>query len=302
VVWVDPQQLESRRLALLERYVRAGGGLMVFLGGSNRALWQDRGFRSFIGITGATERRNASESGYTSFQEDHPVFNIFDEEELELLSRTRVNSYVSASGVAPDSVLAYVGTGDPAVWEVSRGSGRILVFAAAPNLESGDIPLSPMFLPLVHTSVSYLASAGGAQRRSENFAGAQLHFPVNETVSRSARLVIRDPEGQPLDPVIADTPQGERRVICERPRAVGVYELRSDTTVVSQAVVNLDTRESNVTIHSLVTPDERSHVVETSGDFAGNLREKRHGREIYGFFILLAAAALVAESVLGRKA
>jgi hypothetical protein len=302
VVWVDPQQLESKRLALLERYVRRGGGLMVFLGGSNRALWQSGAFRSFIGITGATERRNTVESGYTSLQRDHPVFNIFDDDELELLSRTRVRSYVSASGVAPDSVLAYLGTGDPAMWECSRGRGRILVFAAAPNLESGDIPLSPMFLPLVHTSVSYLASAGGAQRRSENFAGSQLQFPLDETIAQAARLIIRDPEGRPVDPVVVDTPQGDRRVICERPRLVGVYELLRDTTVVSQAVVNLDTRESNVAAHSLVIPDERSHVVETAGDFTANLREKRHGREVFGFFILLAAAALVAESVLGRRA
>lgn len=305
VVWVDPQQLEARRLALLERYVRGGGGLMVFLGGSNRALWENRSFRSFIGMSGATERRNASESGYTSFQQDHPVFNIFDEEELELLSRTRVTSYIAASGVAPDSVLAYVGTGDPALWECSRGRGRILVFAAAPDLESGDIPLSPMFLPLVHTSVSYLASAGGAQREGEHIAGEQLHFPPAEGeggIRASKRLVIRDPSGAPIDPVVFETPQGERQVICERPRMAGFYELRSDTTLVSQAPVNLDTRESNIAIHSLVTRGERSHVVETAGDFAANLREKRQGREIFAFFILLAAGALVAESYLGRKA
>lgn len=305
VVWVDPQQLESRRLALLERYVRRGGGLMVFLGGSNRALWDSRAFRSFVGMTGATERRNAVQVGYTSFQQDHPVFSIFDEEELELLSRTRVTEYVAASGVAPDSVIAYVGGGDPAVWECTRGQGRILVFAAAPNLESGDIPLSPMFLPLVHTSVSYLASAGGAQREGEHLAGTPLRFPQfggSNASMATSRLVIRDPDGAPLDPVVFETPQGERQVICERPRAVGNYQLVRDTTVVSEAVVNLDTRESNISVHSLVSSDERERVVDTSGDFAAKLREKRQGREIFAFFIFLAAAALVAESYLGRKA
>jgi hypothetical protein len=216
-----------------------------------------------------------------------------------------VTSYVAATGVAPDSVLAYVGAGDPAVWECVRGRGRILVFAAAPDLESGDIPLSPMFLPLVHTSVSYLASAGGAQREGEHLAGSPLHFPAFEsgaTPASSSRLVIRDPDGRPIDPVVFDTPQGERQVICERPLAVGVYELRSDTTLVSQAVVNLDTRESNVALRSLVTSEERARVVETGGDFTANLREKRQGREVFAFFIFLAAAALVAESWLGRKA
>jgi hypothetical protein len=303
VMWVDPQRLEARRLALLERYVRGGGGLVVFLGGSDRALWQNRAFRSFLGMTGATERSNAVQVGYTSFQQDHPVFSIFDEDELELLSRTRVSSYVSASGVAPDSVIAYVGGGDPALWECARGKGRVLVFAAAPDLESGDIPLSPMFLPLVHTSVSYLASAGGAQRQAENLAGRQLHF-THTTQSRasSSRLIVRDPAGRPIDPVIFETPQGEPRVICERPSAVGFYTLNSDTHVVDVAAVNVDTRESDVAVRSLVSAEERALVVDTGGDFARNLQEKRRGREVFAFFIFLAAAALVTESVLGRKA
>jgi hypothetical protein len=303
VVWVDPQRLEARRLALLERYVRRGGGLVVFLGGSNRALWQSRDFRSFLGMTGATMRNNAVQVGYTSFQQDHPVFSIFDEEELELLSRTRVSSYVAASGVAPDSVIAYVGGGDPALWECARGKGRVLVFAAAPDLESGDIPLSPMFLPLVHTSVSYLASAGSAQRQGEHIAGRDLHFTHSgRSGAASSRLVVRDPAGKPIDPVVFDTPQGEPRVICERPASVGFYTLNSDTNVVDVAAVNLDTRESDVAARSLVNPEERALVVETGGDFARNLQEKRRGREVFAFFILLAAAALVTESVLGRKA
>ena len=299
---MNPRHLEAKRLGLLERFVRRGGGLMVFLGGSDRALWQDRRFRDFVGFKSAVERNNEVKVGYTSFQQDHPIFSIFSEEELELLTRTRVTSYVSATGVAPDSVLAYIGGGDPAVWECARGRGRILVFAAAPDLESGDIPLSPMFLPLVHTSVSYLASAGGAQRRGENPAGRQLLFDAAPGALSSSQLLIRDPDGNPVKPVVFASPGGERRAICERPERVGFYQLMRDTTVLAEAVVNVDTRESNIS-ESSVSNDEKSvSLVRAGGDFARNLREARQGREVFALFIFLAAAALATESILGRRA
>jgi hypothetical protein len=302
-VWVNPRSLPANRLSLLERYVTRGGGLMIFLGNGDRRLLQDKQLREFLGMRAAAERTNQTRVGYTSFQKNHPVFSIFSEEELELLTRTRVRDYVAARGVSPDSVLAYVAGGDPALWECARGKGRILVFAAAPDLESGDIPLSPMFLPLIHTSVSYLASAGGAQRRQENPVGSQLVFDVPQSAIGSSQLVVRDPDDSPQRPVIFETPMGDQRVICDRPDKVGFYRVMMDTTVVAEEVVNLDTRESNTAADGLPEnePDAAS-LVQTGGDFLKNLQASRQGREIFGLFIFLAAAALVAESILGRKA
>ena len=301
VVWTNPQNLETRRLALLERYVKRGGSLMIFLGESDRRLWNNRRFRQFVGMRAADRKTNQLREGYTSFRRDHPVFSIFSPEELELRTRTRVKSYVAAIGVAPDSVLAYVGGGDPALWECSRGKGSVLVFAASPDLESGDIPLSPMFLPLVHTSVSYLAIEGGTRHLRENPVGQDLFFDIPEGEVSASHLLIRDPQGRPLKPVIYESPQGDKtQVICERTRAVGVFTLQSDTTVVAVAAVNLDTRESNLARSSL--PEDGGAVVQAGPDFLDNLEEKRQGREVFAFFVLLVAVALVAESILGRKA
>jgi hypothetical protein len=302
-VWVNPQKLQSKRLAVLERYVRRGGGLIVFLGNGDRRLLQDERFNRFVGMKAASERTNQSKTGYTSFQKSHPVFSIFNEEELELLTRTRVRRYVAARGVGPDSVLAYVAGGDPALWECARGKGRILVFAAGPDLESGDVPLSPMFLPLIHTSVSYLASAGRAQRQLENPVGRQLFFDAPPAALASSMLVIRNPKNEPVRPVVFETPQGETRAICERPRMPGFYRLMSDTTVIAEEVVNLDTRESNIAVSSIPAADvAAASVVSAGDDFLKNLQTARQGREIFGLFIFLAASALAAESILGRRA
>ena len=88
-----------------------------------------------------------------------------------------------------------------------------------------------------------------------------------------------------------------------RPQSVGFYALLADTTRIVETCVNVDARESNLNAHDLDGEElERARVVETTGDFAQNLRRETQGREIYAVFLLLALAALVAESILGRKA
>jgi hypothetical protein len=77
----------------------------------------------------------------------------------------------------------------------------------------------------------------------------------------------------------------------------------ADTTVVAEEVVNLDTRESNISTRSIPeTGLAAASVVSTDGDFLKNLQAARQGREIFGLFIFLAAAALAAEAILGRRA
>ncbi|MFH1756252.1 MAG: hypothetical protein ABIA59_11190, partial [Candidatus Latescibacterota bacterium] len=304
-VWTDPQlQIDRRRLGLIERYVEGGGAMMIFLGGGQREFWREKEFTDFIGIHGGELKSSDQVERLTSFQKDHPIFEIFSEEELDLLSRAAVRAHVSVRGAASDSVIAYLSGGDPAIWECTRGNGRLLVVAVTPDLESGDFPLSPMFLPLVHTSVSYLASSERASRMKENFVGAELFFELPEVLGVAEETLLAvDGTGAQLKPVVYEGARGERFILVERTRTQGFYRLLSDTSTVVEAVVNLDTRESD--LHPRVFAEKvigEASVVETGDEFEKNLREEKEGREIYGFFLILAAAALVAEAMLGRKA
>ncbi len=303
VVWVDPQNLEPKRMVLLERHVRRGGGLLVFLGNADPSILNDTAFRALVGIRGAAEKSAESRAAFTSFEKAHPVFNLFTKDELELLSRAKVRTYVSARGVAPDSAIAYVGGGDPAVWECVRGRGRVLVFAAAPDLATGDVPLSPMFLPLIHTSVSYLASSGEAPGADEHLIASPIAFAVSQAGLDESQLTIRDPEGEALKPSIGERSAGEVQVGFDRPAHPGFYRLFRDTTRVAEVAVNVDTRESNLTVSSLADQRPKSVSVVRAGEgFRTDLRQAKEGREVFAAFLLIAVAALVAESVLGRKA
>ena len=303
VVWVDPQAMEPRRMVLLERHVRRGGGLLVFLGSVSAALRDDPAFRALVGARGFADKSTDSRAAFTSFEKSHPVFSLFTGDELSLLSRAKVRTYVAARGVAPDSVLAYVGGGDPALWETARGAGRVMVIAPGVDLASGDLALSPMFLPLVHTSVSYLAGSSDATGGEEHLVGKPISFEVSTTGLDESQLAIRDPEGASLKPAVGERTGGDVVASYERPLQPGFYRLYRDTTRVAETAVNVDTRESNLSASSL--PDKRPRgvsVVQTGESFRDDLREAREGREIYAMFVLFAIAALAAESVLGRKA
>ena len=303
VVWVSPQKMEPRRMTLLERYVRRGGGLLVFLGNADRTVVDEPSFRALVGIRGAAAKEGQPEAAFTSFEKQHPVFNLFTKDELELLSRARVDAYTAARGVAPDSVIAYIGGGDPAAWECVRGRGRVLVFAAAPDLATGDIPLSPMFLPLVHTSVSYLASSGGAPGAAEHYVGAPIEFNLTQKIPDESQLAVHDPDGAQQKPSIIDNAAGEPQVALEDPSAVGFYRLYRDTTRVAEEAVNVDARESNLSVSSLPRKNPKAvTVVEAGQSFRTDLRQAKEGREVFAVFLMIAIAALVAESILGRKA
>lgn len=303
VVWTEPQSLDERRFSLFKRHVESGGSAMVFLGPGRRAMWTRDDYAGYLGITSASVRERQEGERFASFQTEHPIFSIFNEEELQLLARSRIRRYVAVSGVSPDSVLAYLGSGDPGVWECRRGRGRIIVVAATPDIPSGDLPLSPMFLPFIHTAVTYLASAEGGDFYGENLAGADLFFDLPERGTQGGPLHVVNDDGAEMQAILFETPRGETRAMVSRPAAVGFYRLLADTTVIAEAAVNVDTRESN--LNPRVMDDAflgAAQRVDTKSDFAANLQRERQGREIYGLFLLLAVSALVLESFLGRRA
>jgi hypothetical protein len=229
---------------------------------------------------------------------------MFNDEELELLSQSRITRYVGATGVSTDSVLAYFDEGSPGVWECRRGRGRIIVVAASPDLAGGNLPLSPMFLPFIHAGVSYLASTGGNDPRQENLVGADLVFDLPPKWSvQTGDLRVRTEVGGDIKPIFSETREGEVKAIVPRPRDVGFYALLADTTRITEACVNVDTRESNLNPRPLdKTTLGDASVVDVSGNLARDIRRERQGREIFALFFLLAIAALAAEAFLGRRA
>jgi hypothetical protein len=304
VVWTDPEALDGRRFDLITRYVDGGGALLVFLGTGPRSAWRDRAFSAYLGIDRASPEEVPAGVRLVSFAGDHPAIGMFDEEELELVSESRLTRYVAVTGVPSDSVLArFDRSKTPAMWEIRRGRGRIIAVAASPDLSVGNLPLSPMFLPLVHASVSYLAQRGG-DPRDEHLTGDDLVFDLPRKWSaRTAEFRVRTDSGREVRPAISLGDGEQAQVRIPQAREVGFYTLLADTARIAEVGVNLDTRESNLNPLPLnaVAADGVS-IIEASGDLGRDIRRETRGREVFAVFLALAVGALVAEAFLGRKA
>jgi len=158
--------------------------------------------------------------------------------------------------------------------------------------------------PAIFTAVTYLASTDTGEMNRENMAGVDLFFELpSDWRTRDARFTAVDQKGDVIVPVLFESSHGEPQVMVSRPRDVGYYTLLADSTVITEAAVNIDPFESNLNPQTL---DQRylgaANVIETSEGFVANLKEDKQGREIYVLFLLLAVSALVAEAMLGRRA
>jgi hypothetical protein len=191
-------------------YVRSGGGMILVLGASSAVpellgSVRNTGVRDRLdtpGTIGATRR-------------EHPIFAPFREAGVDI-SGARVYRYHRIAGDSLE-VLATYDDGAPALAEFGLGRGRVLVWTSALDNRWSDVPLQPLFLPLVHQMVLY---AAGYVEQPASYRVDQVAAVGSEALgSREAVIVVR-PSGD-----------RQRRTMGGEPVAVGLeeagfYELR----------------------------------------------------------------------------
>ncbi len=232
VVLANVPKLSAEQLSDLTDYVRAGGSLLVFPGDRidvswyNDAFFADRGgllplpFAEAIGITGA----DSHPAHIVSQHFDHPALEIFNEPANGDLSTAdirrwyrlgqvsdaaaAVGSKASENGpVAPGvdsaarppdlaelTVLARLDSGDPFLVQKRVEDGVVAQAATACDADWSDLPMRPIYLPLMQQLVVSLAS--------------QVAPPQNISTGEPIVAVFR---GVPGDvPLSLTTPDGDR--------------------------------------------------------------------------------------------
>src|SRR5207253_1811248 len=97
----------------------------------------------------------------------HPIFDAVGGAATLALAEVSQSARFDASD--PSSVIARFSNGAPALIDEPIGAGRLLLFASDLNNEWNNVPLHPVFAPLIHEIVAYLAAPSIA--RVEYVAG-----------------------------------------------------------------------------------------------------------------------------------
>ena len=241
----------GRRLA--ER-VRAGTGVLAVLGERGGEAWSGPiAELAPLDVGGARDRRDAaSGSGLGYVERTHPVFAPFRGGRGGDFAAARIFRYRELRPGEGTTVLARHGDGSVALVERAAGRGRVLVWASSLDNRWSDLPVQPVFLPLVHELARYASGEPPATPALvvgtpvDVAAYAALHGGVAPESTGAGGAA-----GQWL----AIAPSGERvrlggdQGLALAPREVGFYQLRAlaGDARPQPLAVNMDPAESDLT-------------------------------------------------------
>ncbi len=319
----------------LARFVRSGGGLVLFIGGNVDIANYDEALLPRLGLPPATAPPAISTPAVAvggqslSLRQvdfDHPLFEgMFDESPGIRKGIMEGPAVLKATSIAVGPTgrsIIRLSNQQPFLAEFSSGEGRILVFAVDAVGAWSNFPTSALFAPLLYRSMIYLGDAG------TTFASVTVGAPIDISLrlrtqeSRSA-FAFFSPSGQAEKVVPAFSPATGAATFTSRPTTeTGVYKLfRISSEALTEGqlppgdpiatvAVNADTAESDLRqadrptmescfVRAGVAPNEfRDLAVGESP--ATVIEESRYGIELWRLFVGAALLLGLLELALGN--
>jgi hypothetical protein len=290
VVLDDVGTISSAFEDALKKYVNAGGSVLIVLGQASAA-------QPAVPVTG-----DSIEASAYAGREGDRFFNVTEIDAghpaLRDVERFAGVKFYQAIHVTPSKsrVLARLNDQTPLVLERQMGEGKALVFTAAFDNVTNDLPLHASWVPFIERSAAYLAGSGAEQ-------------PVNLTVdsyvelrtadSKSAAAEVLDPDGKRLLSLEEATTAKNFAVNKE-----GFFELKTASGRHTLLAVHADRRESDLA----VIPDETLALWRATGSDQtaagasgpGNERDKKPW-PLWPWLLLLLLVVAMAESLVADR-
>jgi hypothetical protein len=322
VILANVYRVSAPAVEALERFVRAGGGLMVFLGDQVDAQsYNAEMFREGEGLLpvelGETIRPTEP-SRLVIADRLHPALRALGgaDDPLgigQIAFFGRVGIAHPAAGSA--RVVARFGDADehPAIVERAFGAGRVLLIATSADKEWNAWPDHPTYLPIMTELLRHISRGGGGE--VDRWVGSRIEFPLDPALFESD-VIVRAP-GYPNEPEATATAVPAEdgtglQIRWEHAGSAGVYQFalrrRDGGETIRLAAVNVDPTESDLTMAADEVlgrtmggvPFEYVRGLDQLAGAAGEART-----ELWTPLLLAAMAALMAEQSLawwwGRK-
>jgi hypothetical protein len=321
VLLVGPRTLSSGEVNALQRYVKQGGGLLLFPSEQARpedynALFAAMGGGTFRGFTGSLgERRRIA--AFDRVDLEHPLFEgIFDRAsdprsaEIERPDVFYAMNYQTSS--ARGQTLIELSNGFPFLHELRHGTGAMLLVATAPTPQWSDLPVRGLFIPLLYRSVYYLSSSSAAASNTL-VAGRAGEIRVTGLPPAADALRITGPDGVERTPDQRTVFGATLLSFGADLHTLGLYDVQSGDRLVQRVAVNLDPRESNLqTADPSAAADALRAAANvpvqvlsvsdaSSASVAESVRTQQTGTEVWNVFLLLALAFLVSEMLVASQ-
>lgn len=278
---------------VLKRFVERGGGLLVVAG--DHTTWSTTDAELLPGRLGSAVDRTGGLPGSLGYLDySHQVFELFKAPRSGDFSAAHIFRYRAIDTSEGDRVIARYDDGGVAASERKVGQGRVILWTSTLDDSFTDIGVKPVFLPLVHQLVRYVAQY---EQPSSWYTVGQVLDIAQRAKGRNDRIIV--------------TPSGERIAQTDGKGLVelseqGVYEMRSPgaTNTKAEAIaVNIDPVESD-----LAPLDPRELVAAVTGHATPEsaepvtaeqmTREEMEKRQSLWWYLLMTGMVLLAIEML----
>jgi hypothetical protein len=297
----------------LRAYVATGGNL-VWIGGDNvkpeaynRMNQQAKGNllpAPLVDLRTANPAQERDSWNISTLDKNHAALRALVEP-ASLYQSVLVYKYLRLdAGKAPGiRVLGRLEGGDPILVQRKVEQGTVTMLTTGAHVGWTNLPLRPIFLPLVLRLTFELS--GAEQARHSVFAGAPLTLPLQ--APRPTGVEVQPPSGALLRLPIEDRSATTFRFADTHD--VGVYILRPLETRQSEEVafsVNTDPAEANLKkidrqeLQARLAPS-RLVWAEDPDDLAGTFRLMREGKSLWDVLLWAVLLALVGETFVANR-
>jgi uncharacterized membrane protein len=295
IVLNDAQGVSAALANALQQFVERGGGLIIAAGRNTEPGTINDALKAVAPATlGDAVQLGGDYASLSEIKTDHPVFDVF--RESGRLAAARVFGYRRAMPHEKSAVLARYEDGSPALIESSFGSGKVLMFTSTLDSSWNDLPLTPIYLPLVRQMVRYL---GERDARAWHLVGQTFTAAPAKDGSLPA---VDAPSGGRLTER-NQTSAGELIVNAREP---GFYKLRYSQAA-DFAAVDLEGRESDFTklnveeFVAAVTGADKQSAQANAAQAKLTEAETEAQQRVWWPLLIAALALFVAEAILARR-
>ncbi len=296
----------------LEDFVREGGGLLVFLGDDvdtgayNLGLYRDgKGVLPAELLSGLGPDRDAGrlEGGKASVGLDpleHPMTVSMRTGDYGQPAEVLIRTYMKVRAVAGDArIICRYSDGAPAILEKRFGRGNAVLVTTACDRDWGDMPVQPLYLPLVQDSIRYLLR----KQRLDILVGEEWS-KVLLSSERGHPIVITAP-GSVRHEMLSEAKDEDTAMLVYRETGrKGFYHVGIEGVGEMLFAANVDTEEglpdrvSDAEVRRLFPKFEHEYF-DTTRDIKKAARELMAGSELTKAFLYAALALLCLEVCLG---
>lgn len=329
VVLANVVDISGPSLAALDQFVRGGGGLMVFPGSRlslpfyNEQLFRARSLlpaefgaaRGELPPEGSAER---PKDFFTLQTKDytHRITEPWRDPRSGTLGTAQFyraftlipakTGPVTGDASPPAAILSFA-HGAPAVMERTVGQGRVVQFASTADGSWNDLPIRPLFVPLMHRTLGYLLSR--QEERLNVRAGTPLHYAL--PADFTGKEITITPPGAKRDssrPLRIELRNNTPSIAIGDTSLGGAYEVHftEDARPPLRFAAFTDPAESDLTETStldLKLLAEAAQVIRwtPATDLRGLLVQERTGTELWFALAVTVLLLAIAETFLGNR-